>query len=421
MAGSQLVALRARVILPVSRPAIEDGAVFISGGRIADIGHWRDLRHKAPAQIRDLGEAILLPGLVNAHCHLDYTDMAGAISPPKSFLDWIQGIVALKASWSYTDFAQSWLHGAQQLLRSGCTTVADIEAVPELLPEVWAATPLRVISFLELISVRRRQRPTTLLRQAIKKIRSLPAGRNSAALSPHALYTTNPELLKHARRASQPARWPLTMHVAESAAEMEMYQHGRGPMFNWLRKNGRDMSDCGERSPVQQLASLKLLNARFLAVHVNHLAPGDAALLASSRAHVVHCPRSHAYFRHAPFPFAELHDAGVNLCLGTDSLASIGKDGRRKPELDLFAELRAFAAHQPGLAPEEFLDLVTRNGAAALGQAGLLGELTPRAHADLIVLRSDAPVAHAADTIVHNPPTIAGVMVAGEWVTEPQA
>ncbi len=419
MAGSQFVALRARVILPVSRPAIEDGAVFISRGRIAAVGRWRELRRKAPARVRDLGEVILLPGLVNAHCHLDYTDMAGAIPPPKNFLDWIEGIIALKAAWCYSDFAQSWLNGAMQLLRSGCTTVADIEAVSELLPEVWTATPLRVLSFLELISVRGRQRPTTLVRQAVQKVRSLPPGRSSAALSPHALYTTNPELLKAARRASHRARWPLTMHVAESALETEMFCHRRGPLFDWLRRNGRDMGDCGAGSPLQQLAALKLLDPNFLAVHVNQLAPGDATLLARARAHVVHCPRSHAYFRHAPFPFAELHAAGVNLCLGTDSLASIGKDGRRKPVLDLFAELRAFARQQPSLAPEEFLDLVTRNAAAALGQRGQVGELTRRAHADLLVLRSDAPLAQATETVVHTAPDLAGVMIGGAWAIEP--
>ena len=419
MAGSKFVALRARVILPVSQPAIEDGAVFISRGRIVTVGRWRDLRREAPAQTRDLGEVILLPGLVNAHCHLDYTDMAGAIPPPKSFLDWIEAIIALKAGWGYADFAQSWLHGANQLLRSGCTTVADIEAVPELLPEVWTSTPLRVLSFLELISVRRRTRPATLVRQAVQKIRSLPPGRSHAALSPHALYTTNPELLKLARRISRRARWPLTMHVAESEPEFEMVRHGRGAMFNWLRKNGRDMSDCGARSPVQQLAHLKLLDPRFLAVHVNHLAPGDADLLARASAHVVHCPRSHAYFRHAPFPFGELHDAGVNLCLGTDSLASTGKVGRRKPELDLFAELRAFALTQPGLAPEEFLDLVTRNAAAALGQRGQVGELTRRAHADLLLLRSDASPALATEAVVHTAPEISGVMIGGDWAIEP--
>ncbi len=409
------VALRARIVMPVSQPAIEDGAVIVSRGCVAAVGRWRDLRRKAPAQTCDLGEVILLPGLVNAHCHLDYTDMAGAIPPPKSFLDWIEAIIALKAAWDYSDFAQSWLHGANQLLRSGCTTVADIEAVPELLPEVWTATPLRVLSFLELISVRRRQRPATLVRQAVRKVRALPSGRSRAALSPHALYTTNPELLKLARRNSHRARWPLTMHVAESGLEFEMFRHGRGAMFNWLRRNGRDMGDCGDSSPVQQLASLNLLAPRFLAVHVNHLAPGDALLLARACASVVHCPRSHAFFRHAPFPFAELHDAGVNLCLGTDSLASIGRDGRRKPELDLFAELRAFAEKQPGLSPEEFLDLVTRNPAAALGLRGQAGELARRAYADLLVLRSDASLKTAAECVVHSVPEISGVMIGGEW------
>jgi len=421
MVVTKPLALRARIILPVSQPAIEDGAVLVSRGRIAAVGRWRDLRHKAPACVHDLGDAIVLPGLVNAHCHLDYTDMAGAIPPPRSFLDWIEAIVALKAAWGYTDYAQSWLNGAKQLLHSGCTTVADIEAVPELLPEIWTATPLRVISFLELISVRRRQRPATLVWQATRMIHELPAGRSRAALSPHALYTTNPELLKFARRAAHRARWPLTMHVAESGLEFDMFQNGRGAMFNWLRKNGRDMDDCGTRSPVQQLAALKLLSPRFLAVHVNHLASGDARLLARASASVVHCPRSHAFFRHTPFPFTELHDARVNLCLGTDSLASIGKDNRRKPELDLFAELRAFAAQQPGLAPEEFLDLVTRNPAAALGEHGRLGELTRRAQADLLVLRSKAALESAAETVVHTPPDLAGVMIAGEWAIEPSA
>ena len=114
MAGTKPFALRARVILPLSQPAIEDGAVFVLKGRIAAIGRWRDLRRKAPARVHDLGEAVLLPGLINSHCHLDYTDMAGAIPPPRSFLDWIEAIIAIKAAWDYSDYAESWLRGAHQ-------------------------------------------------------------------------------------------------------------------------------------------------------------------------------------------------------------------------------------------------------------------------------------------------------------------
>jgi cytosine/adenosine deaminase-related metal-dependent hydrolase len=335
--------------------------------------------------------------------------MAGALPPPKSFLDWIEGIIALKAGWSYTDFAQSWLHGARQLIDHGCTTVGDIEAVPELLPEVWEATPMRVVSFLELISVRRRQRPATLIRQALQRLRALPAGRSFGALSPHALYTTNPELLKLVRRTARQVARPITMHVAESAPEFEMFRHGRGAMFNWLRS----------RSPVQQLAALKLLGPQFLAVHVNYLAPGDAGLLGNAGTSVVHCPRSHAFFGHQAFPFAELRAAGVNVCLGTDSLASIGKEGRRLPELDLFAELRRFAANHPDQSPVELIDLVTRNAAAALGLRGKVGQLSRRSCADLIAVQSTAALPEAVNALVQSPPKIAGVMIAGQWVNEP--
>ena len=99
-----------------------------------------------------------MPGLVNAHCHLDYTDMAGQPAP-KQFPDWIKGLLARKAAASYADYAQAWLRGAAMLLRTGVTTVGDIEAVPELLPDVWSSTPLRVGSFLEMTCVRSRRDP----------------------------------------------------------------------------------------------------------------------------------------------------------------------------------------------------------------------------------------------------------------------
>src|SRR5262245_12818152 len=142
--------LRARAVLPVFRPPIADGAVVIAGQHIVAVGRWRELSSQFGGPVTDLGDAVMLPGLVNAHCHLDYTQMAGLFPPRKSFCDWIKLITTEKAQWTYSDFAQSWLEGAKMLLRSGTTTVGDIEAAPELLPEVWDATPLRVISFLEM-------------------------------------------------------------------------------------------------------------------------------------------------------------------------------------------------------------------------------------------------------------------------------
>ena len=106
--------LRARTVLPITAPAIQNGAVVVSGNRISAVGSWPEIRSKfSGEEIIDLGEVVLLPGLVNAHCHLDYTDMAGLWPPPKKFTDWIPRMLAAKAEWSYTDYARSWLDGRQ--------------------------------------------------------------------------------------------------------------------------------------------------------------------------------------------------------------------------------------------------------------------------------------------------------------------
>ncbi|HWH72121.1 MAG TPA: hypothetical protein VNT26_22350, partial [Candidatus Sulfotelmatobacter sp.] len=111
--------LRARVVLPVSHPAIRDGAVLVNKNRILAVGRWSELGHDASQKVVDLGEVILMPGLVNAHCHLDYTHMAGQLPPPKVFSDWLKLITATKASWNFSDYADSWLSGARMLLRTG--------------------------------------------------------------------------------------------------------------------------------------------------------------------------------------------------------------------------------------------------------------------------------------------------------------
>jgi len=155
-----------------------------------------------------------------------------------------------------------------------------------------------------------------------------------------------------------------------------MFVHRRGPLHDWLQSQ-RDMSDCGRGSPVQHLERCGYLSENLLAIHVNYLGPDDAAILAKREVSVVHCPRSHAYFGHAPFPDRELSDARINICLGTDSLASILKSGRQLPELSMFAEMQLFAKTQPATSPTAVLRMATTNAAAALGCQGVLGELSP--------------------------------------------
>jgi cytosine/adenosine deaminase-related metal-dependent hydrolase len=413
--------LRARVLAPLCRAPFDDGALAIVGDRIVAVGRWRSLRRHVVGPVTDLGEVLVLPGLINAHCHLDYTHMAGRFPPPKNFCDWIKSITAEKGLWSDAEFAASWRAGAAMLLRTGTTTVADIEAVPTLLPALWQATPLRVFSFLEMTGVRSRRDPKTILAEVAARIESLPRDdRCAAGLSPHAPYSTTPVLLRESARLARRRRWRLATHLAESALEFEMFRHARGDMFDWLRRNERDMSDCGGVSPVQHAARCGLLGPNLLAIHVNYLAPGDAALLARRGVNVVHCPRSHAYFGHAAFPFGPLARAGVNVCLGTDSLATVRKHPKHELELNLFLEMRAFAAAHPDLAPDTILRMVTLNAARALGRAGRLGVLRRGAWADAIAIPFGGAPRDSYDAAVHHDGTVCASLIAGRWAVAPE-
>lgn len=415
------VLLRADTVLPISRPLIRNGALLVSGHRILQVGRWSEFASARPDEVLDLGHVILMPGLVNAHCHLDYTLMAGQLPPPKVFTDWLKLITEGKSGWDETDYRRSWLAGAAMLTRTGTTTVADIEALPQLLPRCWKATPLRVFSLLEMIGITHRRSPGAILEEALRKVDSLPAGRCRAGLSPHAPYSTTPELLRLAANAAQQRQLPICVHVGESRLEYDMFAHRKGAMFQWIERSGRSMDDCGKGSPVRHLDRCELLRPNLLAAHANYLGRGDATLLAAHGVHVVHCPRSHSYFRHDPFPFARLLRAGVNVCLGTDSLASVYRRRGQKMELDLFAEMRALAEAHPRVPARQILRLATVNGARALGLPGQAGELTEGAFADLIALKA----AKAADKSVyesvvnHQGPVWAG-MIGGRWAIPPR-
>lgn len=406
--------LRARVVVPVSRPPIPNGAVEVRGNRITAVGRWGDFS-PSRCSTRDLGDAILLPGLVNAHCHLDYTAMAGEFPPPKVFSDWLKLITTAKAGWNLDDYHQSWRSGAEMLVRTGTTTVGDIEAIPELLPQVWTDTPLRVVSFLEMIGITGRRSCQAILQEAADRVRALKHARNRVGLSPHAPYSTLPELLRLTATAARRHRWPVTVHVAESALEYEMFTRRGGSMFEWIERSGRDMADCGQGTPVQQVCRSGLPRAQLIAVHANYLGSGDAGLLAQGGVHVAHCPRSHLYFDHAPFPLRRLLKAGVNVCLATDSLASVYQHRGETLELNLFEEMRAVAEAHPWLRPRTILRMATVSGARALGMAGKAGQLSQGGFADLIALPFAGSERGVFDRILEHRGPVAASLIGGVW------
>ena len=196
-----------------------------------------------------------------------------------------------------------------------------------------------------------------------------------------------------------------------------MFAKAAGVMFDWLHRNERDMSDCGLGSPVQHLDRNGALCQQLLAVHLNYLGGGDAGLLARNKVSVAHCPRSHAYFGHEKFPFNTLTRAGVNVCLGTDSLATVYKTRKQSVELSMFEEMRAFAEAHPRVPPLRILEMATLNGARALGLAGQAGELAPGARADLITIPFAGKPSEAATAVLSHRGDVSSTMIDGEWAT----
>ncbi len=400
--------LRARTILTMDGPPLDDGAVVIEGGRIAAVGKWSAERRAVAGRVDDLGEVILLPGLINAHCHLDYTMLRKAITPPRSFTDWVRRINALKRSLADEDYLAAIAAGFEELARWGTTTVCNIESFPELMPRL-PAPPIRTWWFYEMMDLRSRDPTEELVAGALQFFQERREWLGGFGLSPHASYTASPELYDLVGACAREFHMPVTTHVAESREEYCMFHDAEGPLHDFVAKLGRRMDDCGHGSPFATLLGRGNIGPGWLLAHMNELDTDDLELLARhpncGDFHIVHCPQSHSYFAHSPFPLAALQAAGVNLCLGTDSLASA-------EELSLFAELRALLASAPWLAPEEALRMATVNPARALGQAGRLGQIVPGACADLIAV----PCAEgdAYESIVENRKPIDWMMIDGE-------
>jgi cytosine/adenosine deaminase-related metal-dependent hydrolase len=397
--GERRMIIRARAIVTMDGAPIENGAVAISGNQIGDVGKFDEIKKRNAGEVVDLGEQAVLPGLINAHCHLDYTCLRGKISPQKSFADWIRAINAEKAKLSPKDYIVSINDGFAEAKGFGTTTIANLTAFPKLIPQISA--PIRTWWFAELIDVRAPDRANEIVDDALELLRSslecadmsaLSKRRHVAALqtqnwglAPHALFTASKDLYRRCEAIAGRENVLLTTHLAESREEMEMFRDASGPLYSFMKSIGRPMEDCGQRTPLEVFFGAPGGRAlpQWIVAHLNEVTENDFDLLQRSerRFHVVHSPRSHDYFKHSRFPFEKLHALGFNICLGTDSLAS-------NENLSLFAEMRAFQRSQRGISPAEILKMVTINPARALHQENTLGRIRPGFRADLISVPS---------------------------------
>jgi cytosine/adenosine deaminase-related metal-dependent hydrolase len=389
---------RARWLLPMSSPPIEDGSVVVRAGIVLAVGAYSDLKQEfTSATLHDLGEVVLMPGFINGHCHLDYTMMRGRLPSGSSFTSWIQGLNSIKFSLQEKEVIAAIVEGWEELGSWGSTSVINIVSFPHLLSEL-PPSPLRLWHLVELMDIRGREQGEQLLQIAKRFLDSEQQDKRiSFGLSPHAPQTVSQGLYRAATHLAQEYCIPFCTHLAESEEEFEMFRQGEGPLFGFFKNFDRDMSDCGSQTPLQLLLKRELLPSGALLVHMNCLDAQDRELLArrGDDFFIVHTPKTHRFFDRAPFDWKFFYDHGYRLLLGTDSLASNDK-------LDLFSEMQLFAATAPELAPEEILKMVTLHPAEALRKSGSIGELSAGACADMIAIPFQGESSDVIEAVIHN-------------------
>jgi 5-methylthioadenosine/S-adenosylhomocysteine deaminase len=363
-------------VVPVTGPPIECGAVTIGDdGRIAAVGSANEL-----GEGERFDEAVILPGFVNAHSHLEYAAYAG-FGDGLSFAPWIGLHVTRKRRLDGADMEAMARLGAAECLRSGITSVGDC-SFSGAAAVACDQLGLRAIVYLEVFGVD--ARALSAFGQKRDQIADSLSDRVRLGVSPHAPYTCSPELFE----ACGELGLPLATHLAESEAELEYLRSGTGP---WEALTEYLVPPLGA-SAIETLADRGVLGTTVVAAHCVHVTEHEVSVLAETGTHVAHCPRSNALLGCGVAPLAALREGGVDVCIATDSPAST-------PSFDMFDELRsalmaarARERRPDALSTTDALELATLGGARALGLEQEVGSLEPGKHADIAVLSlADSP------------------------------
>jgi 5-methylthioadenosine/S-adenosylhomocysteine deaminase len=387
----------ARWVLPMASAAIEGGAVAVEGARVVGVGTRDELAARFPsAEVEELGEAVIMPGLVNCHTHLELTAMRGFLEPQEGdFFAWLRKLtIARGERMTAEDLYASAAWGAVEAARAGVTCVADASDSAVTTMRALADVGLRGIVYQEAFGPDEREAGAQF-EKAREKVERLRAGETALValgLSPHAPYTVSRPLLSLLAEYARRERLPLMMHAAESEAERLLLLEGRGPFADGLRLRGLPWSPPGV-STIRYLADIGVLDARPLLAHCIRADEADIRLLAEHGASIAHCPKSNAKLGHGRAPFAGFVAAGVAAGLGSDSVASNNTcDMLEEARFAVLASRAAGDALEGGrmLGAEDALRAATTGGARALGLERRTGALAEGLEADLVAVRLDA-------------------------------
>jgi aminodeoxyfutalosine deaminase len=386
----------ARWVLPISQPPIENGWVEIDAGRVIAVGREHrapstehrgpSTKHRGPSTKHpDSGtqhsapstEHVILPGLVNAHTHLELSWMRNQVPPARSMPQWVERLMALRRTVGHEP-SEPIADAIRESRAAGTVLFGDVTNTLASY-EPLASSGMSAAVFRELLGFNVADPDGTVkgAQAQLEKLR--PVARLRSSVVPHAPYSVSPALLRAIADASKDAL--VSIHLGESPEELDFLESGGGAWRSLLTSLGvwTDQWRPPRRGPVDYVASHGLLNQRLLAVHCVHLTERELAMLAEAGASVVTCPRSNQWVGAGVPPIESFYRSGVRVAVGTDSLASVG-------DLNVFSELRLMRQIAPGIPAREILASATRHGADALGFGDTLGTIEPGKRAELITV-----------------------------------
>jgi aminodeoxyfutalosine deaminase len=391
-----LIRYHASWVLPVSSPPIRDGWILVDRGRIVAIGH-RAAGDDGAREV-DLGEVAVLPGLVNAHTHLELSYLRDQLPPGSSFVSWTRRVVDARRRQTDPNAPAivDAIDGAiGEAIACGTAVVGDVSnTLTTFVP--LARSALAAVVFYELTRFDATD-SRGFVERAWRQLDDLArTDRVRASLAAHGPHSVAPLVFRAIREAVNSAPFaPCSVHLCESAEEVEFIARGSGPWRAFLE----DLGAWDDRwvppgvSPVRFLDESGFLDARLLAVHGVQMTRADLARLVARGTTLVTCPRSNGHTGAGAPPVADFYRSGVRVAVGTDSLASA-------PDMNLFAEVATLRALAPDVPASALLASATLEGARALGFDAAYGTVEPGKRARLIAVDLTAATSDVEEYLV---------------------
>ncbi|MCF6159313.1 MAG: hypothetical protein E3K32_12275 [wastewater metagenome] len=384
-----MIIIKAKYLIPDAEGCIENGAVAVDGTKIRHVGTFHEIKKRIYCDnVIDLGNAAILPGLINIHTHLDLTNLHNRIKPTGNFTHWVFQIVGARVRWKDDDYVSSLEKGIRLCIQSGITTVADIANTKHSF-SILKKSPLRKVIYKEVIGLNPDHAKDVMKKACLELSGILRDDLLTVGLSPHAPYSVSKELYQSVAQFAYENTMPVCTHVAETQDEAEFLVKGTGsfpPMLRQLRALSDTWHPPG-LTPVQYMNETGILATKPILIHCNYITDEEISLIQSSGARVAFCPKSHHFFRHIHHPVRKLLNAGVTVGLGTDSLAS-------NDTLSILDEMKFLFQHY-AILPKTLLSMATVQGAKALGLESRVGQIREGFEADLCSIR--LPENHTGD------------------------